>query len=157
MTSEGNPKLIIREYGPTDRGKCLEIFESNRPEYFAAHEHQEFADWLDKPDRLTYSVVELNGELVACGGLYLADDDQHVGMAWGMVHRNSHRNGLGRRLTEFRLEQMNEMYPHMEKRLATSQLTFGFYEKLGFKTLKVTENGFGPGIDRYDMARKQIV
>ncbi|XZE52533.1 GNAT family N-acetyltransferase [Planctomycetaceae bacterium SH139] len=155
MTSEGKQDVLIREYESKDRAKCLEIFESNRPDYFAEHEYQEFADWLDKPDCLTYSVVELIGEVVACGGLYLADDGQHVGMAWGMVHRDSHRNGLGRRLTEFRLEQMNEVYPRMEQRLATSQLTFGFYEKLGFKTVKVTENGFGSGIDRYDMVRKQ--
>ena len=48
---------------------------------------------------------------------------------------------------------MIEYYPGLEQRLATSQLTYGFYEKLGFQTTKVTENGFGPGIDRYDMVR----
>ncbi len=155
MTSEDNHDLLIREFKPTDRAKCLEIFESNQPEYFTEHEYTEFADWLDNPDCPTYSVVELNGKIVACGGLYVADDGQHVGMAWGMVHRDSQRNGIGRQLTEFRLEQMHELYPNLEQRLATSQLTFGFYEKLGFKTLKVTENGFGPGLDRYDMLRNQ--
>ena len=154
MNSEYNQILQFREYEPKDRAKCLEIFDSNRPDYFAEHERQEFANFLDRIDCLTYSVVELNGDIVACGGIYLADDSQHVGMAWGMVHRESHRNGIGRRLTIFRLEQMSEVDPLLEQRLATSQLTFGFYEKFGFKTVKVTENGFGPGIDRYEMVRK---
>jgi ribosomal protein S18 acetylase RimI-like enzyme len=148
--------LIIREYELLDRERCLQIFESNQPDYFSEQEYQEFVDWLDAPERPTYSVVELGGDIVACGGLYVSDDEDHVGMAWGMVHRDWQRNGIGRKLTEFRLKQMQELSPHLEQRLATSQLTYGFYEKLGFRTIKVTQNGFGPGIDRYDMIRKQL-
>lgn len=155
MSSEASAEAAIRDYLPRDREVCLALFESNCPKYFGQAEFQEFADWLDTPDRLTYSVIELNAQVVACGGLYLSDDQDHVGLAWGMVRRDMHGQGLGRMLAEFRLRRMSELYRNMEQRLATSQLTFRFYEKLGFEIIKVTENGFAPGIDRYDMKRNR--
>lgn len=146
-------EISIREYVDADRDVCLSIFDSNRPKYFAEHERKEFADWLDQADRESYSIMKLDDEIVACGGIYRDAEKTHIGMAWGMVRHDLHSNGLGRRLTEFRLQQMEELYPDVPQRLATSQHTFEFYEKLGFATTKVTADGFGPGIDRYDMLR----
>lgn len=144
--------LNIREYTSTDFEDCLALFESNLPRYFAEHEREEFVAWLNDPKRASYSVAEVDGQVIACGGIYHDPEQHHVGMAWGMVRRDLHGNGIGRRLTEFRLNQMVELYPSLERRLATSQHTYQFYEKMGFTVQKVTEDGFGPGIDRYDMS-----
>ena len=35
--------------------------------------------------------------------------------------------------------------------LCTSQKTLAFYERFGFETIKLTKDGFGPGLDRHDM------
>jgi ribosomal protein S18 acetylase RimI-like enzyme len=145
--------LHLREYTSADRDACLAIFDSNRPRYFADHERAEFAEWLDKPDRASYSVIEIDGDIVAAGGIFYCPKQNHVGLAWGMVHNALHGQGIGRRLTEFRVEQMGQQFAELEQRLATSQHTFRFYEKMGFTLTNVTADGFGKGIDRYDMVR----
>jgi ribosomal protein S18 acetylase RimI-like enzyme len=68
-----------------------------------------------------------------------------------MVHNQYHSTGLGKRLL---LERLNRITQHLEVtfiRLDTSQYTFGFFEKLGFVTQKITLSGYWPGLDRYDM------
>ena len=145
--------FLLREYEAADRSVCLAIFDSNCPKYFSVPEREEFAAWLDEEDRASYSVIERDGKVVACGGIFHEPKDDSVGMAWGMVHQDLHRQGLGRRLTEFRLQQMAEQFPRSIQRLGTSQRTFEFYEKMGFRVEKITPNGYAEGIDRYDMVR----
>ncbi|MFK7821345.1 MAG: N-acetyltransferase family protein [Planctomycetaceae bacterium] len=146
--------LQIREYSPDDRETCLAIFDTNRPKYFAEHEREEFAGWLDKTDRPSYSVLELTNEVVACGGIYLDEVRNQTGLAWGMVRSDLHSQGIGRVLTELRVQQMQTEFPTLKQCLETSQHTFQFYEKMGFQTVEITPDGFGPGIDRYDMVRQ---
>ena len=143
----------LREYTSDDCESCMAIFESNLGKYFAPHERQEFLDWLNRPGRPSYSVVERGGEIVACGGIYHDDELNVVGLAWGMVRRDLHRQGLGKVLAEHRVKQMAEQYPGLDHCLATSQHTYGFYEKMGFEVESVKADGFYDGIDRYDMIR----
>ena len=35
--------------------------------------------------------------------------------------------------------------------LSTSQLTVGFFERLGFQTTEIVKDGYGPELDRHDM------
>ena len=146
--------LTIREYATTHRETCLAIFDSNRPKYFAEPEREQFAGWLDKTDRPTYSVVELDNEVVACGGIYLDEGRNQTGLAWGLVRSDLHSRGIGRIMTQHRVQQMRDQFPDLTQRLETSQHTFHFYEKMGFQTVEITPDGFGPGIDRYDMTRQ---
>ena len=149
--------ISIREYTAKDFDACLDLFDSNCPKYFTAPERELFADWLNQEDRASYSVMEREGRIIACGGIYHDPDTSSVGLAWGMVHQDFHRQGFGRRLTELRLKQMAEQFPGLTQRLGTSQHTFQFYEKMGFEVEKVTRNGYAEGIDRYDMVRTPSV
>ena len=42
-------------------------------------------------------------------------------------------------------------YPEIEIHLDTSQHTHRFFEKFGFITEQITTNGYGEGLDKYDM------
>ncbi|MEK9212812.1 GNAT family N-acetyltransferase [Sphingomonas sp. 2378] len=64
-----------------------------------------------------------------------------------------HRQGLGRLLTQARLHTAAEMPGVAQVHLDTSQHSEGFYARLGFQTERVTVDGYGPGLDRYDMVR----
>ncbi len=143
--------MHVREYQPTDLGSCVEIFNGNCPKYFCDHERQEFVDWLNEPDRAPYYLFSLEGDLVACAGIYFDVEQNKAGMAWGMVRSDQHGRGIGRFMTQFRIDRMNELYPRVAQHLGTSQHTFQFYEKMGFEIVNVTPNGFGLGMDRYDM------
>lgn len=73
-------------------------------------------------------------------------------MVWGMVERELHGFRLGSILTQARLTLASSIPDITKIELSTSQYTNGFYERFGFVLSKITPNGFGPGLDRLDMA-----
>ena len=64
-----------------------------------------------------------------------------------MIREDHLGTGLGKALTEFRIETAQEKYPGLTITIGTSQHTEGFYQKFGFVTTEHTVNGYGPGID----------
>jgi ribosomal protein S18 acetylase RimI-like enzyme len=138
--------MKFRPYQPSDKKRCLKLFRSNVPKFFAPHEENEFAEFLEKPD--FYFVLEQDSQLLGCGGYGVSDSTGYL--AWGMVDHSQHGTGLGKRLL---LERLNLLCQHDLQKiiLDTSQHTFGFFEKLGFVTQKVTRDGYGTGLHRYDM------
>lgn len=152
---------MIRAYEATDRQACLEIFDSNCPQYFDLSERKYIENWLMAQDdgRTTYPnsaedrfyVLEHERKIVACGGFYLLKDDNAASISWGMVHSSHHKKGFGKALFQYRLDMVRSVRPGAEILLDTSQHTFGFFEKMGMKVKEVTKDGYGTGLDRYDM------
>jgi predicted GNAT family N-acyltransferase len=68
-----------------------------------------------------------------------------------MVDNGLHKQGFGRELLAYRINEIRDAYPGHTMFLDTSQHTFPFFEKMGFKVVKVTNDYYGPGLDRYDM------
>lgn len=147
---------LIREYRAEDKKDCLAIFDSNVPNFFMEYERQEFIEWLDKEDRAPYNVLLERGTIVAAGGIYIDDEKQVAGLAWGMIHGSKHKQGLGRLLTIHRLEVMDKQYPKLDQHLETSQLTEAFYQKFGFETTERIKDGFGPGLDNCKMRKRSL-
>lgn len=143
--------MKILKYTPVFKERCMEIFRSNMPKFFAAEELQLFIDFLDHDINDNYFVVEKDGAIVACGGIFLNEDTDEGGLSWGMVDVSLHKTGIGKMLTEYRLHLLKELYPDKAYKVDTSQHTAGFYLKRGFKTIEVIPDGFGKGIDKYVM------
>lgn len=146
-------EIEIRPYQAKDEAACLIVFDSNIPTYFMQSEREEFIEWLEKPDRGDYYVLTKNEEIVACGGIYMDNQAHTAGLAWGMVRQDLHKQGLGKALSLYRLKAISEKYPDLQQQLVTSQHTAAFYEKLGFQTIEITKDGFGPGLDNYKMVK----
>jgi [ribosomal protein S18]-alanine N-acetyltransferase len=138
--------MTFREYQTRDKEACLELFRSNMPKYFAPHEEAEFASYLENPGY--YFVLEEVG-ILGCGGYALVEAQAFL--TWGMVHNSQHGTGAGKRLLLERLNLLSQHSKAKEVLLDTSQHTFGFFEKLGFVTTKLTEDGYALGLNRYDM------
>ncbi len=68
----------------------------------------------------------------------------HGGRAW-------HGQGIGRRLLEERLQRLRKIPRVRVVKLQTSQHTYGFFEKAGFRTESVKQDGYGPGLHLYNM------
>lgn len=150
--------MTIRPYQASDYSGCIRAFEGNHPEFFADHEKAEFQDLLtgltepDDQDPVFYYVVETEGQIAACAGFYFPDNQPGIaGLVWGMVAREFHRNGIGKQLLTFRLNKIQELRPGSSVILDTTQLSFPFFEKLGFRITEVTKDFYAPGLDRYDM------
>jgi GNAT superfamily N-acetyltransferase len=143
-------QINVRPYTLQDRLACLAIFDGNTPDYFAPSERVEFAAFLDSGSA-DYLVLETAaGVIVGCGGYYVTSAAGIAGLAWGMVDRVWHKRGLGRVLLEARLAELRRFSDAKLVRVHTSQNSRGFFERCGFRAVRVVPDGFAPGIDRVE-------
>ena len=138
--------MKLRRYTPSDLTEVVAIFRSNIPKYFGPGEEPGLRAFLSDLRASDYYVMEIDGDVVGSGGIAL-NDDQTVSLCWGMIRSDRLGMGLGRKLTEFRIEKTLEKYGRLPLVVSTSQHTQGFYEKFGFRLVGHTPDGFGPGID----------
>jgi predicted GNAT family N-acyltransferase len=68
-----------------------------------------------------------------------------------MVNQSHHKKGFGSLLFQHRINQIKILYPNYALVLDTSQHTYSFFEKFGFKIDKISKDAYGLGLDRYDM------
>ena len=138
----------------------MEIFKTNVPTYFTLEEVDEFERFLTKlsdpgaTDNPPYYVLELENKLIGCGGIGEKkgiDGVDSITFVWGMVDRSYHKKGFGEQLLQFRLEEIKSQFPNKPVILDTTQFSYTFFEKYGFRTVKITENSYGEGMHRYDM------
>ncbi len=143
------PPMKIKPYTSHDLDAVIDIFRSNIPKYFGPDEETGLRDFLSEyPD--DYFVGEIDGDLIGAGGIAL-NKDQTVSLCWGMIRSDFLGKGLGRELTEFRIQKARERHGSLPLVVSTSQHTQGFYEKFGFRLIEHKPDGFGPGIDICEM------
>jgi predicted GNAT family N-acyltransferase len=142
----------VRDYRTTDRNGCLAVFDSNVPAFFLVDERDGFAHFLDQvgPES-AYQVIERDGRIVGCGGHAVEPDGMTASLCWGMIDKMLHRQGLGRLLTQARVDAAGRTSGVKQVRLDTSQHTTAFYARFGFKTVTVTPDGYGDGLDQCEM------
>jgi ribosomal protein S18 acetylase RimI-like enzyme len=138
--------MILRPYQKTDKDACLNVLDSNLPTFFAAYERVDFEGFLSRPT--DYFVLEAES-IIGCGGYAL--EKGIAWLCWGMIERKHHGTGLGKWLLLERLYKITQ-HPDIKMiHLDTTQHAFGFFQKLGFVTEKITVDGYAPNLNRYDM------
>ena len=142
--------MRIEPYQKEHFKTCMQIIQSNTPKYILPVEHLDYRNFLSRKHK-KYFVFLKNNVLVACGGYGFNKTKTQAGLSWGLVHRRYHKQGYGSHLIKFRLHHVKSIYPDIEIHLGTSQHTYGFFEKFGFKIKKITKNGYGKGLNKYDM------
>ncbi len=161
MQMQSTMEIQIRAYEPTDEQACLVAFKSNVPSFFAEVEVDDFTRFLEKlnhklVNQTNFYVVTLNKQVVGCGGFGDKDNSGIITLAWGLIHHDFHKKGLGKLLLKFRLEQVQLKYPNTPVFVDTTQFSVGFFEKLRFKTTKFTPDFYALGMHRYDMVLHPI-
>ncbi|WMN11512.1 GNAT family N-acetyltransferase [Marivirga salinae] len=72
-------------------------------------------------------------------------------ISWDIIKPSEHGKGIGRKLTQHRIQHIHTR-PDIETIVVrTSQHTYKFYEKMGFKLLKVEKDYWAKGFDLYEM------
>ncbi len=150
---------IIRPYEVGDKQQCLDAFKSNVPMYFTKEEVVDYDKFLDNyiinqnqsNYRTNYYVLLVDKQIVACGGFGDRYLDGKLTLTWGLVHIDFHKKGLGKELLLFRLNLIKEQFPEASVSIDTIQHSAGFFEKYGFKTIKITNDFYAIGLHRYDM------
>jgi predicted GNAT family N-acyltransferase len=141
----------FRPYSQADQEAVIAIFRSNIPKYFTSGEEQGLVNFLSDDVR-DYYVIEINGEVVGAGGIGLNEQEPlTVSLCWGMVRQDHLGTGLGKALTQMRINIARERFDGAPLSISTSQHTQGFYEKFGFELTRHEVDGFSPGIDICEM------
>jgi ribosomal protein S18 acetylase RimI-like enzyme len=145
---------VVRAWRPDDRTRCHTLFDGNVPAYFADRERADFVAFLGDLHGLYLVIEDVAGDVVACGGLQADDHDDSIAvLCWGMVDRQRHRVGLGRRLLQARLDLIAASGLFKTVTIETTPFSRGFFERAGFVCMQVVSDGFAPGYDRVDMQR----
>lgn len=147
-----NPKETIRNYEPKDHEKVLALLRLNIPRYFAPEEEKDLIHYLQN-EAENYYVMELDGEIVGCGGFNFSDDGTVGKISWDFFHPEQQGKGFGTRLTLFRIQKLKK-YPNVKTiSVRTSQLAYKFYEKLGFETKETVKDYWAK---EFDMVRMEF-
>lgn len=135
----------IRPFKEEDTPACITIFQSNTPRFFGPDEVKEFTQFLNQPN-CTFLVVTDQDNVCGCGGYYREGSEGWL--CWGMVHRDLHGTGIGKKLL---LERLIRLFSDPEVKTVannTSQHARPFFEHFGFSAEgPATPNGFSEGID----------
>ena len=129
----------------------LNLFRSNTPKFFDPSEENLFKNYLMKDTINYYLFFNQSDILVSAGGYEYEKKSNIITLTWGMVDKKFHNQGYGTYITEYRLKKIITEFPNTNVALNTSQHTFRFYEKFGFEVITVKKNGYGNGLDKYDM------
>lgn len=141
---------MIRNYTPSDKNQLLEILRLNTPQYFDPSEEAGFIDYLDN-ELEDYFVVEMEGVIAGCGGINYEDDYKKAIISWDIIHPNYQGKGIGKKLTQHRINKVKENSKTELIIVRTSQLTDKFYQKMGFELEKVVKDYWAKGFDLYQM------
>ena len=147
----------IKKYSTSDYDQCVNIFKSNIPEYFAKDELSDFQDYIKNISKTkdgwtdSFYILKRDKKLVGCAGLGLNKSKKIATLSWGMVDKNYHRNGIGTQLTNYRLNLLESYNLDLKIRLDTSQHSYLFYEKFGFKIEDIEKDGYEKGMHKYYM------
>jgi len=143
----------IEKYHSTYFEDCISVFKTNIPIFFHYSEQQLFSNYLLEKNIKYYVLFNENNQIIGSGGYAYNDNLKTVDLTWGMIDKKYHQNGFGHQLTEYRLQKITTEYPKSDILLNTSQHTFKFYERFGFKVQTITKNGYARGLDKYDMVK----
>jgi len=127
--------MDVRPYTIADRDSCLAVFDSQSPDGWDRAELDRFLTGPPGP----YFVLEHGTAVVGCGGYNI--DGSTARLAWGMIHRDFERQGLGRYLLMYRLRQIGNHGAVQVVSVVAPMPAVGFFEKQGFRQLEGRDNG----------------
>lgn len=142
---------MIRPYKSSDRESVIALLRLNTPTYFHPSEGKDFEEYLDH-EAQHYYVVEEAGAITGCGGFNTGfDAGKTARISWDLIHPDYQRQGIGRKLTNFRIDKIRK-HPETERIVVrTTQLVYKFYEVVGFRLVKTEKDFWADGFDLYEM------
>lgn len=139
----------LRSYRAEDFPVLIDLFRMNTPAYFSPVEEKDLIHYLHHKKELYY-VMELNGQVIGCGGINFKEDGKMAVLSWDFFHPQYRGKGLGTQLVKYRLDKIREYKNITSVTVRTSQYAFRFYEKQGFTLKEIVKDFWAPGFDLYD-------
>lgn len=140
----------IRPFAPGDHEAVLRLIELNTPAFFSAIEKIDLNHYLENEVE-DYFVLTVENRIVGSGGINYLRQGTVAMISWDIIHPEWQGRGLGTQLLEHRFNILAKRGNIDKITVRTSQHTYGFYEKSGFKLLDTVKNYWADGFDLYSM------
>ena len=144
---------MIRNYTKKDKSTLIELLRQNTPEYFDLSEEIEFINYLDNEVE-DYFVYELDFKIIGAGGINYFLEEKSARISWDMVDSKSQEKGIGKKITQHRINHLKRNSEVETIRVRTSQYAYKFYGKMGFELEKIEKNYWAKNFDLYLMEMK---
>ena len=142
---------MIKKYSESDKQEVIKLLQLNTPEYFDPSEEIEFIDYLDNKIE-DYFVVLRESKVVGAGGINYFPNENSSRISWDMIHPEYQGKGVGKELTQYRINLIKASSKNIELIVVrTTQLTYKFYQKMGFTLETVKKDFWAKGFDMYQM------
>ncbi len=145
---------LIRYYTHSDKDLVLKLVQQNTPKYFAVSEEHDLENYLQNEIDLYY-VLEVDGKVVGSGGINFDDSMTIAVLSWDIIDPDYQGKSFGSKLLNYRMEQINKISSVQKIIVRTSQLTYQFYEKQGFKTAEIHKDYWSKSLDMYFMVHQK--
>ncbi|MBE0390793.1 GNAT family N-acetyltransferase [Flavobacterium sp. PL002] len=147
---------MIRKYSQKDKLEVIKLLQQNTLDYFDPAEESDLENYLEKEVE-DYFVYEENEKIIGAGGINYFAQDRIARISWDLIAPEAQGMGIGKKLTHFRFSHLNNN-PNVELIVVrTTQLVYGFYEKMGFNLIKVEKDFWAKGFDLYLMQMKNRI
>ncbi len=141
---------MIRTYEKTDQARLLEIFQENTPSAFDPSELADLRDYLNNSIEIYY-VLEKDGIIAGAGGINFFEGKRMASLSWDFISPTFQGQGLGSELARFRIQVIKEIKSVKTIRVRTTQISYQFYEKMGFQLQHIVKDFWANGYDLYYM------
>ncbi len=145
--------MEIRHYTPKDKEAVIQLLNSNTPEFFDDSEKEDLVKYLESEVE-DYFVVEENLQIIGAGGINYFLKENTACISWDIISPDSQGKGIGSKLTRHRIKHLNKNNEIDLIVVRTSQLVHKFYERMGFKLVKVEADFWADGYDLYQMEQE---
>ena len=127
------PKLTLSSFNPSDTDACINIYQLNEAAHFPPGLLAEFKRTLSAYGT-RFVVARYGTEVVGIGGIapWRRGPFHAVPLAYGMVHPQSQRQGVGSTLLLARLGSLPEPKPFWRVSLSPVKGSQSFYSRFGF-------------------------
>lgn len=142
--------FIIREYNVADKQEVIDLLRRNTPQYFAPEEEADLIYYLEKEIEYYY-VIAVDNQIVGSGGFNFSGNPKIGKISWDILHPEFQGKSLGSALLHYRIEKLRTFAAVEKITVRTSQVAYRFYEKLGFKLVRVVDDYWADGFDLYEM------
>lgn len=146
--------ITIRAYQGKDKEAVLHLMDANTPKYFHPNERNDLIHYLDH-ELEDYFVVLWHEQIIGAGGLNYTLEKKRATISWGMISPDFQGRGIGKMLTEYRIQYAHEKVEVELIEVRTTQLTYEFYQKLNFKLIKTEKDFWGEGFDLYHLEQRK--
>ncbi|GAB2539011.1 GNAT family N-acetyltransferase [Rufibacter soli] len=133
-----------------DKSSVIALLKLNTPDFFDPSEQKDLEEYLENKIE-DYFVVEENSEIIGAGGINYFPNEKIARISWDVINPSFQGKGIGRRLIEHRINHLKRNKDVELIVVRTSQLVYKFYEKMGFKLIKVEKNFWAKNFDLYQM------